>query len=117
MNNLPIDTAYATLVRDEAATQWVDANVDSTVTESIQRWPRGVIDKRDDDDQAEIGVLLTTVHSSELKDGGSIRGHAYGLIFTYPESDKRKQVCETCFLRVNDANQVVAFVKTIDCSH
>jgi predicted proteasome-type protease len=108
---------YETLARDAAATQWVDVNVDSAIIERIQRWARMVIDKRDVDDQAAIGVLLTTVHNSELQGGGTIRGHAYGLIFTYPEGDERKQVCETCFLRVNDANQVVAFVETMDTSN
>jgi predicted proteasome-type protease len=110
-------TTYATLARDEAANQWVDAFVDTTINESVRRWARMTLDKHDEDDQAEVGVLLTTVHTAELKGGGTIRGHAYGLIFTYPEGDARKQVCETCFLRVNDANQVVAFVETVDTSH
>jgi hypothetical protein len=99
-----------TLARDEAANQWVESNVSSSLAEKLRSWARGMLDKYDADDQAQVGVLLTEPCRPFDSQQGVLpsRAHIYALIFTW--DDGREQKVLRAALYVNDANEIIDFV-------
>lgn len=97
------------LARDEAANEWVEQNVPERIVDSLRSWARRIIDKRDQDDCASIGVLIFDAREMCITvDHPLIRAYTYGLIFNW--DDGRKGVAYRAALRVNDSNQVVEFI-------
>ena len=98
------------LARDEAANQWVDDNVSESDAERLRSWARQMVDKHDEDDQAQLGVLLTQPCKPFDTKLGELpyRAHVYALIFSW--DDGREPLAIRSALKINDANQVIDFI-------
>lgn len=101
------------LARDEAANTWAENNVPFEILEQLRAWCRGLLAEHDEDDQAELGVLLLDIAQYPMNvPGKSARGYAYCLIMSWAEPDREQRAFRS-MLRVNDANEIVEFI-TID---